>query len=193
MTRNYGPRSHSGLQGRGRFIADRLHEAQARVRPLQTVRHAAVPTRGRHLPCLRAMRRGADRRSAFTDLRAGFADSMRLFRSAVVVAVLFGAVGAEGYNFLFWDGQSFRVVASEDAFRWGESEFPLRFRMLENDSLPAEVGITQESWTRIVKRSLQRWTDIPDQRCRADVGGTGHRSGSSGRERRRQHDRLHFG
>ena len=78
-----------------------------------------------------------------------------------MVAALGGAVGAEGYNFLFWDGQSFRVVASEDAFRWDESEFPLRFRMLENDSLPAEIGITQESWTGIVKRSLQRWTDIP--------------------------------
>ena len=86
---------------------------------------------------------------------------MRLFRSAVLVAALAGAVGAEGYNFLFWDGQSFRVVASEEAFRWDESEFPLRFRMLENDNLPAEIGITQESWNGIVKRSLQRWTDIP--------------------------------
>ena len=86
---------------------------------------------------------------------------MRLFRSAVLVAVLFGAVSAEGYSFLFWDGESFRVVGSDEAFRWDESEFPLRFRMLENDSLPAEIGITQESWTGIVKRSLQRWTDIP--------------------------------
>ena len=60
---------------------------------------------------------------------------MRFFGLAVLVAVLGGAVSAAGYNFLFWDGQSFRVVGSEEAFRWDESEFPLRFRMLENDSL----------------------------------------------------------
>ena len=90
---------------------------------------------------------------------------MRLVRSAVLLAVLFGAVGAQGYSFLFWDGESFRVVASDDAFRWDESEFPLRFRMLANDYLPADVDITQESWTEIVKRSLQRWTDVPSSRA----------------------------
>ena len=84
---------------------------------------------------------------------------MRGIRLAVLVAVLGSAAGAEGYNFLFWDGRSFRVVGSEDAFRW--DEFPVRFRMLENDSLPADVGITQESWTGIVRRSLERWTDVP--------------------------------
>ena len=88
------------------------------------------------------------------------ADGMRRVRSAVLGVVLLGAVVAEGYNFLFWDGQSFRVVASGEAFRWEESEFPLRFRMLENDYLPPDVDITQESWTGIVRRSLQRWTDV---------------------------------
>ena len=79
---------------------------------------------------------------------------MRRVRSAVPVAVLLGAVVAEGYNFLFRDGLSFRVVASGEAFRWEESEFPLRFRMLENDYLPPDVDITRESWTGIVRRSL---------------------------------------
>lgn len=53
---------------------------------------------------------------------------MKLLRSAVLVAVVLGAPDGESYSFLHWDGASFRVVGSEEAFRWDESEFPLRFR-----------------------------------------------------------------
>ena len=87
---------------------------------------------------------------------------MRHVAFATAVLAILGAVEpADGYrlrNRAVW------IPNSSDADRWQESDFPLRFRMLENDNLPAEVEITQAAWTDIVGRGLARWTEIPTAR-----------------------------
>lgn len=49
----------------------------------------------------------------------------------------------------------------ETARRWEADDFPLRFRMLENENLPTDFEITEASWAGIVSRSLDRWNEIP--------------------------------
>ena len=80
---------------------------------------------------------------------------------------ILGAVGtADGYRLrsrVIW------FPTSSDADRWQESDFPLRFRMLENDNLPADVEIHQAEWTDIVERGLARWTRIPTARIEVEL------------------------
>ena len=80
---------------------------------------------------------------------------------------ILGAVGtADGYRLrsrVIW------IPTSSDAERWQESDFPLRFRMLENDNLPADVEIPQAEWTDIVERGLARWTRIPTARIEVEL------------------------
>ena len=84
----------------------------------------------------------------------------RLAFAAVVGAALSGGAPADGYKFR---GNTW-VPASRNAIHWQESDFPLRFRMLENDNLPPELNLTQEAWANLVKRSLAHWTEIPTAR-----------------------------
>ena len=84
----------------------------------------------------------------------------RLAFAAAAVATLSGGAPADGYKLRAnaW------VPTSENAIRWQESDFPLRFRMLENDNLPPNLGITQEGWADLVERSLAHWIRIPTAR-----------------------------
>ena len=72
------------------------------------------------------------------------------------------AVGpAGGYRLR---SRSVWVPSSAQADRWQRSDFPLRFRMLENDNAPVGVDLSQDRWTAIVERSLVHWTEIPTAR-----------------------------
>lgn len=78
-----------------------------------------------------------------------------------LLAVLAAAGVADGYRLRSLERT---IPSSEDALRWRETDFPLRFRMLENDNLPTDFEITRENWTRIVRRSFEKWTEIPTAR-----------------------------
>ena len=94
-------------------------------------------------------------------------------RCAIVCAALTIAAVASAYRFIAWDPEAERsfIGGSEDAIRWDESAFPLRFRMLENDLLPADIQVSRELWTEIVERALQRLTDIPTSSARVILEG----------------------
>ena len=76
----------------------------------------------------------------------------------VMMAVVAPADGYRLRAFSTW------TASSAEALHWSESDFPLRFRMLENDNLPADVDLTQAGWAEIVERSLVHWTGIPTAR-----------------------------
>lgn len=84
-----------------------------------------------------------------------------LWCATVCAALVLGSY-ADAYVFFFWnrEAQRFDIVASEDAVRWPDSRLPLRFRMLENDYLPTDMGISRQAWAEIVERSARRWTDV---------------------------------
>ncbi len=77
---------------------------------------------------------------------------------AALLTVLVAVPPADGYRLRSRDRWT---PASAEALHWQESDFPLRFRMLENDNLPPDVELTQEGWSAIVERGLIHWTDIP--------------------------------
>ena len=80
---------------------------------------------------------------------------------AGAILILAAVVPADGYRLR---GRVGWTPVSAEALRWQESDFPLRFRMLENDNLPPDVELTQERWSAIVERSFDHWTDIPTAR-----------------------------
>ena len=82
--------------------------------------------------------------------------SQRLVWSAAVVISLAGP--AVGYH--FYGGGRLGVVSSSEAFRWEAEEFPLRFRILENDHLPSVPGLDQASWRELIERAFAHWTAI---------------------------------
>ena len=81
--------------------------------------------------------------------------------AACLLAIVLGSDPAGGYRFRSREAP---VPTSETAIRWSEADFPLRFRMLENDNLPTDFEITPESWAATAQRSLDRWTRIPTAR-----------------------------
>ena len=96
----------------------------------------------------------------------------RLRCAIVCIALTIGTV-AGAYRFVSWDPEAerFFIGGSEEAIRWDESAFPLRFRMLENDLLPTDINVSRELWTEIVERALQRLTDIPTSSARVILEG----------------------
>ncbi len=85
----------------------------------------------------------------------------RLGFAATALAILAVVGPADGYRLR---ARSTWTPSSAEARRWQESDFPLRFRMLENGNLPADVDLTQTGWTELVGRSLVHWTGIPTAR-----------------------------
>lgn len=77
---------------------------------------------------------------------------------AALLAVLFAVPPADGYRLRSRDR---RIPSSADADRWQRSDFPLRFRMLENDNLPIGVELGPSAWATLARRSLTHWTGIP--------------------------------
>ena len=96
----------------------------------------------------------------------------RLRCAIVCIALTIGTV-AGAYRFVSWDPEAerFFIGGSEEPIRWDESLFPLRFRMLENDLLPADIQVSRELWTEIVERALQRLTNIPTSSARVNLEG----------------------
>ena len=88
-------------------------------------------------------------------------------RARLCAAALLVILGGPGLvqAYFFWsynpDTRLYqRLAPAAEAIRWEPSSFPLRFRMLENDNLPADLDLTQETWTGIVRRGLDHWTRI---------------------------------
>ena len=87
---------------------------------------------------------------------------MRRVRFLAAAAALVGAAGpVDAYRLRGFDRD---VPTSRDAIRWRESDFPLRFRMLENDNRPVGVDLDQAGWADIVERSLTHWTGLTTAR-----------------------------
>ena len=77
---------------------------------------------------------------------------------AALLAVFVAAPPADGYRLL---SRQRWIPSSADAVRWQRSDFPLRFRMLENDIAPIGVELGSSPWATIVRRSFTHWTGIP--------------------------------
>ena len=52
-------------------------------------------------------------------------------------------------------------MPSSQAYRWEPGDFPLRFRILENDHLPSGPGFTAATWRELITRALAHWTAVP--------------------------------
>ncbi len=81
-------------------------------------------------------------------------------RRTLAAVTLLGCLGiapapAAAYRFL-GDGW---IVTSDSAIRW--DPFPLRFRILENDNLPDDIGLDASAWREVITRGASRWVEIP--------------------------------
>ena len=87
---------------------------------------------------------------------------MRALSVLTAAALILAVAGpAGGYRLR---SRSDWVPSSAQADRWERSDFPLRFRMLENGNVPIGVELDQDGWTELVRRSFIHWTDIPTAR-----------------------------
>ena len=84
---------------------------------------------------------------------------LRVLSVAALILAMAGPAG--GYRLR---SRSVWIPSSAQADHWQRSDFPLRFRMLENDNVPVGVDLGQDRWTAIVERSLVHWTEIPTAR-----------------------------
>lgn len=78
-----------------------------------------------------------------------------------IALILATAVPTDGYRLR---GRSGWIPSSAEADHWQETDFPLRFRMLENANLPIGVELDQDGWAEIVRRGITHWTDVPTAR-----------------------------
>ena len=83
--------------------------------------------------------------------------------------VIFLAGPAVGYH--FFGGGPLGVVPSAEAYRWEPEDFPLRFRILENDHLPPVPGLTETTWKELIERAFAHWTAIPTAQLSIVVEG----------------------
>ena len=83
-------------------------------------------------------------------------------RAALVGTLLLIAVSS-GETYKFYARNSLDIAASPQAGvrRWSGDDFPLRFRVLENDNLPNFEGLNHDRWHEIVVRALGAWGDVP--------------------------------
>ena len=84
----------------------------------------------------------------------------RLAHVAAIAILL--AAPAAAYH--FFGGGRLGVVPSSEAFRWEPEDFPLRFRILENEHLPPVPGLTAAAWRELIERAFAHWTAIPTAR-----------------------------
>ena len=77
-----------------------------------------------------------------------------------IVAAALLATPADGYRFFARHGGLLRIASVAGAIRWEASEFPLRFRLLENENLPDLPGVDAALWRESVERGLSAWTEI---------------------------------
>ena len=75
------------------------------------------------------------------------------------IALILAVAGpARGYRLR---SRSASIPSSAQADRWDRSDFPLRFRMLENDNVPVGVDLDPGAWAALARRSFTHWTGIP--------------------------------
>ena len=70
------------------------------------------------------------------------------------------AAPADGYRFFGRLGDWDEVTSAAGALRWAEEDLPLRFRLLENDSLPDRDGFDAAGWAELNRRSIASWVDV---------------------------------
>ena len=96
----------------------------------------------------------------------GYARRIVIRRTAPfpLVAALAGvglmAAPADGYRFFSLLGDRDEVASAAGALRWAEEDLPLRFRLLENDNLPARDGFDAARWAEINRRSIASWVEV---------------------------------
>lgn len=93
--------------------------------------------------------------------------SRQALRTGVVgtALVLLGGAGpADGYRFL-----ARGVTSSNEVSFWAPSDFPLRFRMMENDLLPGDVGLDAARWRNIVLQGFGHWTSLATARIELEL------------------------
>ena len=84
----------------------------------------------------------------------------RLFWPAALAVVVAPPVVA----YHFYGGGQRGVVSSTEAHRLAPEDFPLRFRLIENDHLPTVAGLDPASWRELIERAFSHWTAIPTAR-----------------------------
>ena len=84
----------------------------------------------------------------------------RFFCGAALLMLFAGT--AVAYH--FYGGGWLGVVPSSEAYRWEPRDFPLRFRILENDHLPPVTGLSAVTWRELIERAFAHWTAIPTAR-----------------------------
>ena len=91
----------------------------------------------------------------------------QLVSGAALVTLLAGP--AVGYH--FFGGGRLGVVPSSEAYRWEPEDFPVRFRIVENDHLPPVPGLTETTWKELIERAFAHWTAIPTAQISIVVEG----------------------
>ena len=68
-----------------------------------------------------------------------------------------------GETYKFYARNSLDVAASPQAAarRWSGEDFPVRFRVLQNDNMPNFEGLNHDRWHEIVARALGAWGAVP--------------------------------
>ena len=88
---------------------------------------------------------------------------MRFRRPAILLALLaagWPAAPADGYRFFARHGGLLRIASVAGAVRWDASDFPLRFRLLENRHLPDFPGFDAALWRASAERGIGAWNGI---------------------------------
>ena len=70
---------------------------------------------------------------------------------------------SSGEPYRFYPRNFLDIAVSPQAAsrRWSADDFPLRFRVLENDNLPDFANLNHDQWQEIVARALGAWGDVP--------------------------------
>lgn len=89
---------------------------------------------------------------------------MRRTSRLVWPAALAVLLAAPVLAYHFFGGGRLGVVASTEAYRWDPGDFPLRFRLIENEHLPPVAGLDPASWRELAERAFSHWTAIPTAR-----------------------------
>ena len=84
----------------------------------------------------------------------------RLGAGLVVGGAVLAAPEAPAYR-LMHDRPGAVLGGQSGAFRWPNEAWPLRYRLLENDLLPAEVFKDHDTWREFLGAAIQQWNDIP--------------------------------
>lgn len=99
---------------------------------------------------------------------AGPVRRFRRFLPVLVGAALFtDPVGA----YRFWERNQFDLVTSAGAVKWENDALPIRFRILENDNVPAIL--TEGLWSEGIRRGFAAWEEVATSQVRLSLEDAG--------------------